>query len=302
VLDGYEGLGLDLLGTILELPSELPEELSGADDQREALVTLLLRHITAFAQSKPTLCIVEDVHWADPSTLEAINRIVGELGKQSVMLVLTYRPEFQHSWAGQAHSSSLQLSRLGTRDTASLVSSVAGRYGLSAAVIETIVERADGVPLFIEELTRTVLEQDSADVVAHEAIPMTLQDSLMERLDRLGRAKQVAQAAAVIGRDFTQGQVSAIFEEADAEDIATALQALEGAGLVFRRADVGGDRLAFKHALVRDAAHQSLLGARRQRYCCLLPEACAWSNNSMRRSRRCTARNVWPSRARMLNS
>jgi tetratricopeptide (TPR) repeat protein len=199
------------------------------------------------------LLLFEDLHWIDPSSLELIERIIGRTGDARVMLVLTSRPEAEPHLAGHPQLTRISLSRLGRAAAMAVIERLAGRDKLDASLVTTILERTDGVPLYLEEMTAAIVETGAAV----GTVPASLQDSLMARLDRLGAAKEVAQIAAVIGREFDP-ELLAAAAGGDAE-LAEAVDRLVAAELVFRR----GPRLIFKHALVQDVAYQSLLRGRR---------------------------------------
>ena len=219
------------------------------------------------------LALYEDVHWADPTTLELIGRVVDMVQRLRVLALVTYRPEFVPPWAGHGRLTSLSLGRLGRRQGGAMVERVTGGRALPAEVLGTILDRTDGVPLFVEELTKTVLEsgllREEGDRYALAgplpplAIPSTLQDSLMARLDRLASAKEVAQVAAVIGREFPHRLLAAVAPTSPTL-LGDALEQLVDVELVFRRGAPPDAVYTFKHALVQDAAYQSLLRSKRQ--------------------------------------
>ena len=214
------------------------------------------------------LALYEDVHWADPTTLELLGWVVERSQRLPVLVLVTFRPEFGPPWAGHGHVTALSLGRLGRRQGGAMVGRAVGGQALPSEVLEQILARTDGVPLFVEELTKAVLEsgllRDEGDryelvgPLPPLAIPATLQDSLMARLDRLAPIKEVAQVAAVIGREFPQDLLAAAVSLSDNE-LRDALGQLVAAELVFRRGEPPAASYVFKHALVRDAAYQSLL-------------------------------------------
>jgi predicted ATPase len=225
--------------------------------------------VQALAARRPVLGVFEDAHWADPTTIELLDLMVGRAAGLPLLLVVTHRPEFRAPWANQAQVAELRLDRLGPRDSAALVGRVAAAAGAGALppeVVEGIVERTDGVPLFAEELTRAVLEAgyNGAGAQAVPAVPATLHASLAARLDRLGpAAKRAAQAGAAIGREFDQDLLAAAVDMPD-HDLAPALRRLEDAGLVHRRGAPPGATYSFRHALLRDAAYGMLLRGQRR--------------------------------------
>src|ERR671929_2386193 len=208
--------------------------------------------------------LFEDAHWADPSSLELLDRTIGQLASLPVLLIISYRSEFQAPWVGQAGVSLIALSRLSPRQAAALASQVVVDQELPPGMLERIVVQTDGVPLFIEELTKTVLEGAGQAGAAGSALPVpsTLQASLMARLDRLPAAKQVAQIGAVIGREFGHELLAAVAGLPEAT-LAQGLDELLGAGLAFRRGTPPEATYLFKHVLVQEAAYASLLHAKR---------------------------------------
>jgi predicted ATPase len=217
--------------------------------------------------------VYEDLHWIDPSSRELLDMMVERVARLPVLLLVTFRPEFQPPWTGQAHVTTLNLSRLGRREGMALVGSVAGKGVLSDAMVEEIIKRTDGIPLFVEELTKAVVEAGASDEdivslneapLSAAAVPATLHASLMTRLDRLGPvAKEVAQVGAAIGREFSYEVLAPIARKSDGE-LQTALSRLTEAGLVFCRGAPPQASFLFKHALVRDVAYGSLLRGQRK--------------------------------------
>jgi predicted ATPase len=217
------------------------------------------------------LAVFEDTQWIDPSSRELLDRTVDRVANLPVLVLVTYRPEFQSVWTRKSHITSIVLNRLDQSAGAALIRSVAGARTLPGEIVSEIAERTDGVPLFVEELTKAVLEA-SPDRVAQSVssapllgleVPPTLHASLMARLDRIGPvAKEVAQVGAAIGREFSYDLLAAAAHQSDSE-LRAALNRLIGAGLVFRRGEPPDANFLFKHALVQDAAYGTLL--RRQR-------------------------------------
>jgi len=211
--------------------------------------------------------IFEDAHWIDPTSLEALSRTIERIRNTPVLLIVTFRTEFAPPWVGQAHVTSLTLNRLAEREVAAIITLLMGNKQLATDVMAEIVERTDGIPLFVEEMTKAVLEAESEGVARRTAaaapssalaVPASLHASLMARLDRLGRAKEVAQIGAVIGREFSHSLLVSVTRDTDA-DLETALDRLIQAGLLFRQGAPPHATYLFKHALVQDAAYGTLL-------------------------------------------
>ena len=211
--------------------------------------------------------IFEDAHWADPTSLEAIGRAVDRIKTLPALLVVTFRPEFNAPWVGQPHVTSLTLNRLGEREAATIIGRLVGNKELPADVLAEIVERTDGIPLFVEEMTKAVLEAESEGEARQTtaavpspalAVPASLHASLMARLDRLGPAKEIAQIGAAIGREFSHALLAAVAHKPEAE-LGSALDRLIQSGLLFRQGVPPHASYLFKHALVQDAAYGTLL-------------------------------------------
>ena len=266
---------LPFIADLLSLPVD-PE--SGVEDlapqeKRQKVFAALLRRIEALANKTPLFILMEDLHWVDPTTQEIVDLFVSMIDRVPVMMVLTYRPEFQPPWAGQANVTTISLNRLSLEDCAALVRMHTARGQLPANMVDEIVQRTDGVPLFAEELSKAVM--DSSEVAplkqehGHLQVPATLHASLMARLDHLGSdARETAQACSVIGRDFSYSLVRRMVREGGLSGISkveAALNALVGSGLVFARGSPPHAIYTFKHALVQDTAYATLLRAQRQR-------------------------------------
>jgi class 3 adenylate cyclase/predicted ATPase len=261
-----------LLAELLSLPTEgrFPSPQLTLRRKKEKTFEVLLRQLEALARQRPVLMIIEDVHWIDPSSCELLDLFVERVPRLPVLLAVTFRPEFQPPWVGQAHVTLLVLNRLDRREGAALVQRVVGTEALPDDVVAEIVERTDGVPLFVEELTKAVLEGGNARAVLSRAgatalnVPATLHASLMARLDRLGSAaKEVAQVGAVFGREFSYELLTAVAQR-NAAELDAALDRLVVAGLAFRRGVPPHATFLFKHALVQDAAYGTLLRGKRQ--------------------------------------
>jgi class 3 adenylate cyclase/tetratricopeptide (TPR) repeat protein len=251
-----------LLADLLSLPSDgryQPLELTPAQ-RKSALVSALVDHLIRISEREPVLFVLEDAHWIDPTTQELLTRLIDSIASARVLIIVTARPDFASPWSGRDHVGSLALGRLGKTQCAEIVAGIAAAKSITSDLIEEILAKTDGVPLFVEELTRTVAESQSPDRLA---VPATLQDSLMARLDRLGPAKEIAQVAAAIGRQFAHALLTAV-APAGADEVDAALARLTEASLVFPQTRAIEPTFSFKHALTRDVAYDSLLRARRQ--------------------------------------
>ena len=266
-----------LLAALLSIPSGdryAPLTLS-PHRQKDQTIEALIDQVRGLAQQQPVLYIFEDVHWIDPTSLEALARLIDRLQDMRVLLVITYRPEFTPPWGGFSHVTTHTLNRLSRRQVATMVQQITGGKTLPQEVLDQIIARTDGVPLFVEELTKTVLESGLlrndgerytlAGPLPSLVIPDTLQGSLLARLDRLGSVKEVAQLGAALGREFSYDLLAAVSPLPDAE-LQVALHQLVQAELVFRRGQPPEATYLFKHALVQDAAYASLLKSTRQQY------------------------------------
>jgi class 3 adenylate cyclase len=260
---------ITLLGPVLGLIDAAPSDTAPAGSKAETLV-LLRDLLLAPAADQPLCLLVEDAHWIDPTTQELLALLIDRLADLRVLLLITYRPEFTPPWGAPAHLTRLAMNRLSARACAGLVDDLACSKPLPEEVLRQIIAKADGVPLFIEELTKAVLEsgllKEDADAWQLDgplpplAIPSSLHDSFMARLDRMAPIKEVAQVGAAIGREFSSRLLAPVLEM-NAAALDAALIQLVDAGLLVSR---GGDMYAFKHALTRDAAYASLLRSRRQ--------------------------------------
>jgi predicted ATPase len=220
-----------------------------------------LRQLAGLAHQQPVLMIFEDLHWVDPSSRELLDLFVDQIEHIPVLLIVTFRPEFQPPWIGQPHVTALSLRRLAREESKEFVRGLVGNSAaLSTGLLDEIVERTDGVPLFLEELTKAIFEsanpgaQITATPARSLAVPATLHASLMARLDRLGAAtKEMAQIGAAIGRDFSYELLAMVSQRAEAE-LREALGRLVEAGLVFQHGVPPQATFLFKHALVQDTA------------------------------------------------
>ena len=277
-------VALPLLADLLAIPTgdRYRALAMGPELRKVRTLQVLADQLFALAERGQVLVLLEDAHWIDPTTRELIDSVIERIGHQRVMLLVTCRPEFQNPWGSHSHVTTLTLNRLGQRQCVDLVGNVADGRVLPEAITRIIIDRADGVPLFIEELTKSVLESgllresDGGFVLDGPlpplAIPTTLQGSLLARLDRLSATREVAQIGSAIGREFDYELLVAVAGLPDAQ-LHHALSQLESAGLVFRRGSPPEAVYTFKHALVQDAAHDSLLRSRRQQLHARIAEA-----------------------------
>jgi class 3 adenylate cyclase/predicted ATPase len=235
--------------------------------RRQRTLEALHAQVEVFAREGPVLMIVEDAHWCDPTSLEAFGRAVDRIANLSVLLLITYRPEFEPPWIGQPHVTALTINRLARREIEAMIDRIAGNKPMPTNIRQEIIERTDGIPLFVEEITSAVLEAGSqgagermvaAIPSAAIAVPATLHASLMARLDRLGSAKEIAQIGAAIGREFSHAALVAVARKSEGET-QSALDRLTAAGLLFRQGVPPHANYLFKHALVQDAAYGTLL-------------------------------------------
>jgi class 3 adenylate cyclase/predicted ATPase len=241
--------------------------------QKDLTIEALTRQVLTLARTKPVLFVIEDAHWIDPSTLEGTNRFIEAVKADPVLLLITFRPEFSPTWLDQPHVTMIEINRLGRDQAGAIIRDVAGGKELPAEVLEPIISKTDGVPLFVEELTKMVVEsgliQDAGDryitigPLPHPAIPATLYDSLMARLDRLSPIKEIAQIGAAIGREFTYQLLAAVAPTSKVA-LQSALEQLTSAGLIFGHGEPPDSTYIFKHALLQEAAYASLLRGRRQ--------------------------------------
>ncbi len=245
---------------LLSLPSGARYEALTLTPERRKAQTFeaLIDHLTALAERGPVLMLFEDAHWIDPTTEELLKEIVSLIVDRPVMVVIAHRPEWQAGFHSAPHATPLVLNRLRRTRTGELVRA-AGGAELPETVIDQIVSRADGIPLFIEELTQSVLEAGEAET----EVPETLQASLLARLDRLGSAKHVAQVGAAIGREFDRALLVAVIGDTEPE-LQALLDYLVSSGLIYQLGRSPVTSYAFKHALIQEAAYESLLKSRRR--------------------------------------
>ncbi|MBM4263804.1 MAG: hypothetical protein FJ145_20585 [Deltaproteobacteria bacterium] len=257
-----------LLAEMLSLPNDgrYPALELSPPQRRQKTLQALVRQLEALARQSPVLMIFEDAHWTDPTSLELFGRVVERSATLPVLLIVTSRPEFKPPWIGR-HVTVLTLKRLAQRDVGTMIDGVIGNTPLPAPIRQDIIERSDGIPLFVEEMTKAVLEANSDSEARRTAagipspalsVPASLHASLMARLDRLGSAKEVVQIGAAIGREFSHALLAAVAARPEAE-LGAALDRLVEAGLLSRQGIAPHANYLFKHALVQDAAYGLLL-------------------------------------------
>jgi class 3 adenylate cyclase/tetratricopeptide (TPR) repeat protein len=258
----FDATAIPLLAELLSIPDAplAPASLTPAR-RKAATIALLVDEIVRLGEADPMLLIVEDAHWIDATTLELMTRISDSIGQARLLLLVTARPDFTAPWLARPHVTLLTLGRLSRTDCAQLIANVTAMQGLQPETVAAIVAKTDGVPLFVEELTKSVMESADEDSAA---VPATLKDSLMARLDRLGEARDVAQIAAVIGRQFAFTLLEAVVPAG--VELEAMLAKLAAAGIVFPEGRGLERSFSFKHALVRDAAYESLLLGRRREW------------------------------------
>jgi predicted ATPase/class 3 adenylate cyclase len=266
-----------LLAAFLSLPHPEAASLTlTPQQQKQKTLDALFHWLFEEAEYAAVYTVWEDLHWADPSTLEFLALCLDQVPTTRMLMLLTFRPEFTPTWTARSHVSHLVLSRLGRKQTSAIVEQLTGGAVLPTEVLQQIVSKTDGVPLFVEELTKSVLESGKAQEslgfggrldrsVRSLGIPVTLQDALMARLDRLGTAKEVAQQGAVVGRELTYELLSAISSLSEAT-LQQELTKLVEAELLYQRGRPPQATYLFKHALVQETAYQSLLKSKRQHY------------------------------------
>ncbi len=235
--------------------------------RRQQTLEALIAQIEALTGQKPVLMIFEDAHWADPTSLELFGRAVERIATLRVLLIVTFRPEFEGPWIGRPHVTALTINRLAQRDIEAMTDGVVGNKLIPVSIRQDIIERTDGIPLFVEEMTKAVLEAEGDSEARRAAaavpspalaVPASLHASLMARLDRLGPAKELAQIGAAIGREFSHALLAAVVRKPETE-LGSALDRLIQSGLLFRHGVPPHATYLFKHALVQDAAYGTLL-------------------------------------------
>ena len=258
-----------LFAEMLSLPNDgrYPALELTPEQRRQRTMEALMAQTEALTRSSPVLMIFEDAHWTDPTSLELFGRAVDRIATLRVLLIVTFRPEFEPPWIGRPQVTPLTINRLAQRDIDVMIDRVVGNKLISASIRQDIIERTDGIPLFVEEMTKAVLEAETEGEARRTAaavpspaltVPASLHASLMARLDRLGPAKEVAQIGAAIGREFSHALLAAVMRKPEAE-LGSALDRLIQAGLLFRQGVPPHATYLFKHALVQDAAYGTLL-------------------------------------------
>jgi class 3 adenylate cyclase/predicted ATPase len=258
-----------LFAEMLSLPNDgrYPAFELTPQQRRQRTLEALGLQLETLTRSSPVLMVFEDAHWADPTSMELLGRAVGQTRTLRVLLLVTFRPEFVPPWIGQPHVAALTINRLAEREVGAMIDQLVGNKLMPAGIRQDIIERTDGIPLFVEELTKAVLEANSQSSAERAiaaapppalAVPASLHASLMARLDRLGKAKEVAQVGAAMGREFSHALLAAVVAMPQA-DLGSALDRLTAAGLLFRQGVPPYATYLFKHALVQDAAYGTLL-------------------------------------------
>jgi class 3 adenylate cyclase/predicted ATPase len=258
-----------LFAEMLSLPNSgrYPALNLTSQQRRQSTFEALGAQLETLTRSNPVLMILEDLHWADPTSLEAFGRTLNQIVRLPVLMIATFRPEFESPWINQPHATALMIDRLSEREVGVIIDHIAGDKRLPASLRQDIIERTDGIPLFVEEMTTAVLEAESEGEARRTvaavpspalAVPASLYASLMARLDRLGSAKETVQICAVIGREFSHAMLASAVRKPEAE-LRSALDRLILAGLLFRQGAPPNASYRFKHALVQDAAYGMLV-------------------------------------------
>ena len=258
-----------ILAEMLSLPNDgrYPALELRPEQRRERTLNALIAQVEALTRQHPVLIVFEDAHWTDPTSLEVFGRTVDRIRSLRALLIVTFRPEFEPPWIGQPHVTALTLSPLAPGEVSALIDNIVGNKPLPANIRQDIIERTDGVPLFVEEMTKAVLEAECEDEARWTAalvpspamaVPPSLHASLMARLDRLGPAKELAQIGSAIGREFSHALLAVVACKPEAK-LETELDSIIRAGLLFRQGVPPNATYLFKHALVQDAAYGLLL-------------------------------------------
>ena len=269
---------LPLLAALLSLP--LPDSMEplptmSSERQRTETISTLVGWIHALAISQPLVLVVEDFHLCDPSTIEFLGILIEQIETSRVMVLVAYRPEAKLPWPGRSNQTPVVLGPLRRSQVATMIASVAGGRSLPSELVEFIIDKAGGIPLYVEEITKMMIESEQVALndgrfeligeIETLTIPMTLQDSLMARLDRRAEAKELAQLAAVIGRSFIYELIAAV-ADLDESELRRQLAELVSAELLYQRGIVPSATFTFKHALIQETAYQSLLHKARHEF------------------------------------
>jgi len=260
---------MPLFAALLSIPAEerYPLPKLSPQQQKDRTLAALINQLVGLTAQQPVLFVLEDAHWTDPTTLELMELTIERVRELPVLTVITYRPEFTAPWIGDDHVSLLALNRLARKERTRMAEGLLGETAMSPEALDQIAERSDGIPLFIEELTRSVREAGA--VVDHQGstagidIPATLQDALEARFDRSPAVREVAQVGAAIGREFAYGLLAHVASLSSGE-LDGALDDLAGSGLIFARGTPPDASYTFKHALIQDTAYGSMLRTKRQ--------------------------------------
>jgi class 3 adenylate cyclase/predicted ATPase len=267
--------GLRYYGAVLSIPacSEYEPVDLGSPFERDRAFEVFIDVLIAASRKRPILVVAEDVQWVDPTSIELVERIAARCAGERIMILITHREEYRPDWLSGAAVHSIALQKLAPHECEQMVAAVAGSDIVSRRITSQIVDRTDGVPLFVEEFTRAVIDsrtvERAADGLApsrklpESLVPASIQDSLMERLDRLGPAKRVAQIASVFGRRFNHDGISNMLPD-KGQTLKQALRALENAGIVYRSEESQGAVFTFKHAMIQEVAYSSLLKEERR--------------------------------------
>jgi predicted ATPase/class 3 adenylate cyclase/DNA-binding response OmpR family regulator len=254
-------------------PHSVPSPNYTPQRQKDLLIATLIRHLLYLADKQPLVITLADAHWVDSSTLELVNGIIPLVKTARILFLIKFRPEFVPQWVGETHVTMLRLDRMRRNECLAIISGITKNKRLPRDVEQQIIDKSDGIPLFIEELTRAVLESEFVkDVGSRQvaggplpsvAVPATLLDSLTARLDRLGSAKEIVQVGATIGREFTHAVLAAV-ASVSKKSLDAAIAQLAASDLIFVNRELPGPTYTFKHALVRDAAYATLSRVTRQ--------------------------------------
>ncbi|MBH0207801.1 MAG: AAA family ATPase [Nitrospira sp.] len=260
---------VSLLAELLSIPEDVQHSpiTMSSDKRKDMTLDALVRQLQRLADHRPTLLIVEDAHWLDPTTIDLVTRIIDHIQRMRVLLLITFRPDFKPAWTEYGHVTGLTLNRLPRRQSAELVASMTGGRTLPPEVQQAILAKTDGVPLFLEELTENLLESglltegnstfSLKEPLKELSIPDSLQALLMERIDRLGSAKEIVQIGSAIGREFSYELLRETVDVTESE-LKQALQLLGASGLIFQEGEIPAAKFMFKHALIQDAAYSTL--------------------------------------------